>query len=171
MGEENKEPALACDVDLESSCLLSDTKVKELDTSYISYTLQLLMLGLLIFFGWAFIDNAISKHEDNELELLLSQERFVEAHEIIQSNQIRQKSDLLTGDELQMVGSKVEAVLEFYYYSKLGDEAYDKGDLETANKHYNVALSMYFMNDLSLFRTVEKNIVRINKDSACIHNK
>lgn len=162
MGEEKKEPELACDVDLESSCLLSDTKVKELDMSYISYALQLLMLGLLIFFGWAFIDNAISKHEDNELKMLLSQERFVEAHEIIQKNQIKIIDDKLTGDELQMVDSKIEAVLEFYYYSKLGDEAYDKGDFETANKHYNVALSMYFMNDLNLFRTVEKNVVRIH---------
>jgi len=169
MEEEKKKLELVHDSDSEAGYVSPMQKDPEM--SYLSFALQILIIILVVVLGWALVDKHITKNEDKELELLLSQDRFIEAHEIIEKGQIRQKDKKLTGNELQMVKSKTEAILEFYYYSELGDKAYEKGDYTIANKYYNIALSMYFMNDLHLLRTMEKNIMRIKDKDTGLHKE
>jgi len=90
----------------------------------------------------------------------INEKKYSDAHRVLEEyREGKQKAVIFKNSN----DTKIESIVDFYYYSSLGDILYNEESYEEASEYYNLANSLYFRGDTNTHRVMKQNMERIIK--------
>jgi len=124
-------------------------------------TLIIIIAVFMAIAGIVLCNELVSERAINlKLYSYINEKKYSDAHRVLEEyREGKQKAVIFKNSN----DTKIESIVDFYYYSSLGDILYNEESYEEASEYYNLANSLYFRGDTNTHRVMKQNMERIIK--------